>query len=192
MGVEVTEEMIRDEKPDAVIIATGAKPLSLPIKGMDGENVVNAEDVLLGKADVKPGPVVVCGGGEVGGETAHFLTQVCQDITLVEMRDDILVDMFPLMKMQLMEYIREARIKVLTSARVAEITKDSVKYTDSEGNLQSVPAATVVSAFGYKAYNPLEEAAKKYCDNVKVVGCAVKAGNALVAVREGYEAALAL
>ena len=53
-------------------------------------------------------------------------------------------------------------------------------------------AATVVSAFGYKAYNPLEEAARKYCDNVKVVGCAVKAGNALVAVREGYEAALAL
>ena len=192
MGVEVTEEMIRDEKPDAVIIATGAKPLSLPIKGMDGENVVNAEDVLLGNADVKPGPVVVCGGGEVGGETAHFLTQVCQDITLVEMRDDILVDMFPLMKMQLMEYIREAGIKVLTSARVAEITEDSVKYTDSEGNLQTVPAATVVSAFGYKAYNPLEEAARKYCDNVKVVGCAVKAGNALVAVREGYEAALAL
>ena len=57
---------------------------------------------------------------------------------------------------------------------------------------QFIPAATVVSAFGYKAYNPLEEAAKKYCDNVKVVGCAVKAGNALTAVREGYEAALAL
>ena len=192
MGVEVTEEMIRDEKPDAVIVATGAKPLTPPIKGMDGSNVVNAEDVLLGKKDVKPGPVVVCGGGEVGGETAHFLTQSCQDITLIEMRDDILVDMFPLMKMQLMEYIRDARIKVLTGAKVAEITEDSVSYTDSEGTLHSVPASTVVSAFGYKAYNPLEEAAKKYCDNVKVVGCAVKAGNALVAVREGYEAALAL
>ena len=192
MGVEVTEEMIRDEKPDAVIIATGAKPLTPPIKGMLGENVVNAEDVLLGNKDVMPGPVVVCGGGEVGGETAHFLTQSCQDITLIEMRDDILVDMFPLMKMQLMEYIREAGIKVLTGAKVSEITENSVSYTDSYGTLHSVPAATVVSAFGYKAYNPLEEAAKKYCNNVKVVGCAVKAGNALVAVREGYEAALAL
>ena len=108
------------------------------------------------------------------------------------MRDDILIDMFPLMKMQLMEYIRDAGIKVLTSAKVAEITESGVSYTDSEGNLHNLPAATVVSAFGYKAYNPLEEAARKYCDNVKVVGCAVKAGNALVAVREGYEAALAL
>ena len=42
-----------------------------------------------------PKKVMVIGGGEVGGETAHFLTQVCQDITLIEMRDDILVDMFP-------------------------------------------------------------------------------------------------
>lgn len=62
----------------------------------------------------------------------------------------------------------------------------------AQGREQFVPAATVVSAFGYKAYNPLEEAARKYCGSVQVVGCAVKAGNALTAIREGYEAALAL
>ena len=191
-GTEVTEDLIKAEKPDAVIIATGAKPLVLPIEGIHGANVVTAEDVLLGNVDVKPGPVVVCGGGEVGGETAHFLTQTCQDITLIEMRDDILNDMFPLMRMCLMDYIKEGSIKVLTGAKVASITEDSVSYTDADGNLKSVPAATVVSAFGYKAYNPLEETVRKYCDNVKVVGCAVKAGNALTAVREGYEAALAL
>ena len=191
-GTEVTEDLIKAEKPDAVIIATGAKPLVLPIEGIHGANVVTAEDVLLGNVDVKPGPVVVCGGGEVGGETAHFLTQTCQDITLIEMRDDILNDMFPLMRMCLMDYIKEGGIKVLTGAKVASITEDSVSYTDADGNLKSVPAATVVSAFGYKAYNPLEETVRKYCDNVKVVGCAVKAGNALTAVREGYEAALAL
>lgn len=192
MGTEVSEQLIEAEKPDAIIVATGAKPLVLPISGIDGSNVVCAEDVLLGNVDVGPGPVVVCGGGEVGGETAHFLTQTCQDITLVEMQPDILNDMFPLMKMCLVDYIRENRIKVLTGAKVAAITENSVSYTDSEGNLNSIPAATVVSAFGYKAYNPLEEIARKHCSNVQVIGCAVKAGNALVAVREGYEAALAL
>ena len=192
LGTPVTEELIESEKPDAIIVATGAKPLVLPIEGIDGANVVAAEDVLLGNVDVNPGPVVVCGGGEVGGETAHFLTQTCQDITLIEMRDDILVDMFPLMKMQLVEYIKESGIKVITSAKVASISDEGVTYTDAEGSEHFVPAATVVSAFGYKAYNPLEEAARKHCDNVQVVGCAVKAGNALTAVREGYEAALAL
>lgn len=192
METPVTEELLAAEKPDAVIIATGAKPLMPPIPGLDGANVVTAEDVLLGNADVNFGPVVICGGGEVGGETAHFLTSTCQDITLVEMRDDILIDMFPLMKMQLMEYIRETGIKVLTGAKVASVTDEGVHYTDAEGNEHLLPAATVISAFGYKAYNPLEEAAKKYCDNVQVVGCAVKAGNALTAIREGYDAALAL
>lgn len=192
METPVTEELLASEKPDAVIIATGAKPLMPPIPGLDGANVVTAEDVLLGNADVNFGPVVICGGGEVGGETAHFLTSTCQDITLVEMRDDILVDMFPLMKMQLVDYLRECRIKVLTNAKVASVTEDGVHYIDAEGNEQFLPAATVISAFGYKAYNPLEEAAKKYCDNVQVVGCAVKAGNALTAIREGYDAALAL
>lgn len=191
-GTEVTEEIIASEKPEAVIIATGAKPLVIPIDGIDGENVVFAEDVLLGNVDVAPGPVVVCGGGEVGGETAHFLTQTCQDITLVEMLDDILNDMFPLMKMQLVQYIRETGIKVITKAKVTSIARDGVNYKDADGKEHSIPAATVVSAFGYKAYNPLEEAVRKHCDNVQVIGCAIKAGNALTAVREGYEAALAI
>ena len=192
MSTPVTEEILAEEKPDAVIIATGAKPLAPPIKGIDGKNVVFAEDVLLGKADPQPGPVVVCGGGEVGAETAHFMSQLFHDITLVEMRDDILMDMSPLMKIQMMDYIRETGIKVLTGAKVSAISDSAVAYTDSEGNTHSLPAATVVSAFGYKAYNPLEEAVRKTCGEVYVVGCAVKAGNALIAIKEGYEAALAL
>ena len=192
LGCTVTEELIASEKPDAVIIATGAKPLMPPIAGIDGANVVAAEDVLLGKVDVQPGPVVVCGGGEVGGETAHFLTQTCQDITILEMQEDILVDMFPLMKMQLLQYIAETGIKVRRNATVTSISENSVSFKNPDGSIETIPAATVVSAFGYKAYNPLEEAAKKYCSEVKVVGCAVKAGNALTAIREGYEAALAI
>ena len=50
----------------------------------------------------------------------------------------------------------------------------------------------VVSAFGYKAYNPLEDIAKANCKEVYVVGGAIKAGNAITATREGMEAALKL
>lgn len=49
-----------------------------------------------------------------------------------------------------------------------------------------------IQCLGYRAYNPLEETARKHCDNVQVVGCAIKAGNAHVASREGYEAGLAI
>ena len=192
LNTEVTEEMIQNEKPDTVIVATGSRPLRLNIEGIDGANVITAEEALLGKKDIGFGPVVVCGGGEVGAETAHYLTQTNHDITVVEMRDDILNDMMPLSKQCLLGYMQETGVKVITNAKVSKITETSVEYTDKEGNTVSLPAETVVSAFGYKAYNPLEEAAKKYCADVRTVGSAVKAGNALTAVREAYDAAMSI
>ena len=59
---------IRDRaRPDTIVVATGSVPLTPPIEGINSENVVTAEDVLYGKKDVNQGPVVVCGGGELGG-----------------------------------------------------------------------------------------------------------------------------
>ena len=54
--------MIQEIKPDAIILATGAKPMVPPIKGIDDKNVFTAEDMLLGKYDISNGPLVVCGG----------------------------------------------------------------------------------------------------------------------------------
>ena len=92
----------------------------------------------------------------------------------------------------LVRYMKETGVKVITGAKVSEIQADAVSFVNADGQTESIPAATVVTAFGYKAYNPLEEAARKYCQEVYVVGGAVKAGNALTAVKEGYDAALAL
>ena len=45
LNTEVDEQLIADFAPDAVVVATGAKPLTPPIPGI--ENAVSAEDVLL-------------------------------------------------------------------------------------------------------------------------------------------------
>ncbi len=186
LGVEVDEALIEAEAPQAIVVATGAKPLTPPVPGI--ENAVAAEDVLLGKANVAMGPVVVCGGGEVGTETAHYVSQIRPDVTILEMQDALCMDMMPFTRTVLMEMVEDARIKVNVRATVKSIAADSVTYVDADGAEHTVPAATVISGFGYKAYNPLEEVARKHCDNVQVVGCAIKAGNAVVASREGYEA----
>lgn len=210
----VDEALIEGFAPDAIVVATGAKPFNPPIPGI--ENAVAAEDVLLGKVAVKPGPVVVCGGGEVGSETADFVAQYRDDVTVIEMREDLCLDMMPITRGAFMEMMAKSGVKSHVNATVqrvetgidvdnsiaswsGEAGKDEaetqgfgVVFKDAEGAEHMLPAATVISAFGYKAYNPLEEACRKHCDNVQVVGCAVKAGNALVASREGYEAGLAI
>ena len=192
LNTEVTPELLEAEKPDAIIVATGAHPLMPPIPGIDGSHVVTAEDVLLGNVTVPAGPVVVCGGGEVGGEVAQFVSESHPDVTILEMQPDILNDMMVFTRRCLLSYLKDARVRVLTHAKVQKIEDDKVTYLDQAGQSVSLPAAAVISAFGYRAYNPLEAAARSVCENVQVIGGAVKAGNALTAIAEGYKAAMAL
>lgn len=192
MGCEVTEDLIKDIKPEAIVVATGSRPLVPNIPGIDGKNVVTAEDVLYGNVDVYPGPVVVCGGGEVGGETAEFIAQTNRDVTILEMKPQILSDMFVVNMISLINRIYKQGIKPITNATVTFIGDNSITYKDAEGKEVTIPADTIVSAFGYKAYNPLQEIAEANCSEVYTVGSAVKAGNALVAIKEGYEAGLKL
>lgn len=83
-GVTVTPEMIAEVKPDHVVVATGAHYVAPAIPGIDGADVVTAEDVLSGKV-VPHGEVVILGGGGVGCETAQFLIE--QGITNVRVMD---------------------------------------------------------------------------------------------------------
>lgn len=186
----VTKEMIEQENPDAIILATGARPLVPAIKGIDKENVVNAEDVLLGKIATKVEHIVVCGGGEVGCETATFIAQTHRHVTVLEMKPAVLTDMDPINMSCLLPIMNESGVTARANCTVTEILDDGVAFINEQGEKEVISADLVVLAFGYKAYNPLEKIANELCEDVQVVGGAIKAGNALPAVKEGYEAAL--
>lgn len=193
MNTLVSEELLKEIKADAIILATGSKPLMPNIAGIDSPNVVTAEDILYGNQEVRPGVTVVCGGGEVGGETAEFIAAISYfPVVILEMQSEILKEMPFQNKAPLMELLAKRNVQIVTNAKVTKISENSVTYVDTNNQEFTLPAGTVVSAFGYKAYNPLEEVAKAYCNEVVTVGSAVKAGNAMVAIREGYEAALNL
>lgn len=72
VGVKVTPEMIAEVKPDHVVIATGSEYVKPDIPGIDGADIVSAEDILNGKVEAK-GEVVILGGGLIGCETAQYL-----------------------------------------------------------------------------------------------------------------------
>ena len=74
----------------SVVLACGADPLVPPIPGIDGDAVVDAQDLLYDRVAVPDGGrVVIVGGSATGCETAELLVERGIDATIVEMARSI-------------------------------------------------------------------------------------------------------
>jgi 2,4-dienoyl-CoA reductase-like NADH-dependent reductase (Old Yellow Enzyme family)/thioredoxin reductase len=184
LNTKMDMDKLNDEKADVVIVATGSLPIVPQIPGIDLDYVVSAEDVLLGNKSLGS-KVVVIGGGSVGVETAEFLQEQGKEVTIVEMADEILADMTPVMKGGLLYRINSSNIKVLTGEKVKEI-KDHTVVTDKQV-LNKVDH--IVLAVGYKSDNEWVTLLQENNINHMVIGDANKPRKIYQAVKEGFEAA---
>jgi len=190
MNTKVTPEMISEEAPDVVIIATGATPLILPIPGINESGLINAVDLLDGKESCGQ-KVLVVGGGMVGCETAAFLGEQEHEVTVIELREKVGADVISEHRKFLMRDFDEYKIKSVTSAKVAKFFEDGVSYTLADGSEHRLEGFdSVVLAMGARAYDPLSEEVKKVVKETYVIGDAVRARRALDATNEALEVAM--
>lgn len=183
-NTEASIELMKTEKPDVIILATGATPVKPPIKGIENSNVVLANDVLAGK--VFPGQnCVVVGGGQVGAETAHFLGQKLRNVVVLEMGKEIAPEEAIGPKWQLMGALESRKVEIRTDVRVTEITENSVKAQGE--TIMEFPADTVIIATGSRSVNGLNEELTNAGFDVKVIGDAKKVGLVLDATYHGFE-----
>jgi 2,4-dienoyl-CoA reductase-like NADH-dependent reductase (Old Yellow Enzyme family)/thioredoxin reductase len=192
LGQEVTLELIRKENPDAVIVATGAKPLVLPIEGIDQPEILSGSAVLDGTC--APGKkVLVVGGGMVGCEIAALLGEQEHEIDVIELRGEIGADVIREHKIYLMKDFEQYRIGQITGAKVCRFYKDGVEYESADGTRQEARGYdSVVLAMGYRSFNPFAGQIEKLGKEVYVIGDASQARRALEATSEAYQAAIRL
>ncbi|MEZ4358439.1 MAG: FAD-dependent oxidoreductase [Eubacteriales bacterium] len=183
LNTEYSVSVFEKDKPDVVILATGSYISRPPVTGIDGENVVDAQDILLGKVTAKQ-KVIVAGGGLIGCETATYLASLGRQVTIVEMLPEIAKEEEFTRKVLLMKAIERQHISVMTNTKLLEITKSGAKV-DADGEVMDVKADTIVMALGVLPNNKLADDLKGKVE-VKVVGDASKARNALEATREGF------
>lgn len=117
--------IVGEELPyDKLVIATGASPIKLNVKGIDKQgvyffkNMVDADCVLhhLGSQ------VVIIGAGAIGVEVAIALRKLDRRVYLIDVMDWILSAMFDEKPARIVENMLRARgIKILTSRRATEI-----------------------------------------------------------------------
>lgn len=191
-NTEATVELIEAEKPDHVILATGARPSAPPIPGLDKVKWVHAIDVLMGRAKYGDNCLVI-GGGLVGCETADFLLEQTKSVTIMEMDDEIALEEHAAPKYFQFKRFEQGGVKVITEAKVTEFIKRGVIYENADDELVTLKGYdTVVMAIGSKPYNPLEDELKAKGMTVNVIGDAVKVRKALHAIYEATELAITI
>ena len=90
LRTEKSAREIADEKPFAVVVATGGAPLRpKSIPGIDGENVCLATDIINGEKKIENKRVVVVGSGITGLEVTEFLNDTGCEVTVIEMASEI-------------------------------------------------------------------------------------------------------
>lgn len=190
MNTNVTPEIVSNESPDVVILATGAIPLVLPIPGIKESGLIHAVDLLDGKASCGKN-VLVVGGGMVGCETADFLGELGHKVTVIELRDEVGADVISEHRKLLMKNFEEYKIKTITEAKVSGFFKGGVSYILTDGSEHRIEGFdSVVLAMGARNYDPLSEDVKEVVKETYIVGDATRARRALDATKEALDVAL--
>jgi 2-enoate reductase len=181
---------MRKEKPEAIIIATGSKPVIPDVPGINNEKVTTAIDLLLGKK--KAGKqVVIVGGGLIGCETALWLALQGKQVTIVEALKGLMQSGSPVPRpnmMMLRDLLKFHKVNVLTDTCLLEVTDDGVTVAKSSEKTK-LPADTVVIAVGLCPDQELYSSLKDNVPNLHLVGDAVDARNIMHAIWDAYEVA---
>ncbi len=188
LGTEVTEELIQDELPDTVVLATG--PVYSDIKGTggDGKNVVNVLDVLGGRVEIGEN-VLVWGNRKPGIGAALYLAREGKKVTIVGKEKTAGFDVNPSFKWRYMIYLRQNGVNAYNDCEIEEIADDHVVVKTYDGYRFPVKCDTVVLS-EREANENLKSTVQGEGIELFVIGDALVPRNMSSAVHDGYRVGL--
>ena len=153
--LEEKEVRIRKEQEDVVlegeniILASGSKPLILPIPGMDNERVLTSDALFAMKE--APKSLIIIGGGVISVEFATVYASLECKITILEAMPKLVPNMDKEISQNLKMILKKRGIDIHTSAAVQGVTVEgetcTCHYIEKEKE-QEVTAEYVLCAVG--------------------------------------------
>ncbi|MFC1919982.1 FAD-dependent oxidoreductase [Chloroflexota bacterium] len=178
LEVEVTRELVLKERPEAVVLATGAIPKIPNIPGLRCNNVIQANDIIQGKISVTE-PVVVIGGNILGMELAVLLASEGKKVTLVSHGrlggrrgpDDTIAFR------TLMRKLVDGCVPLFAGVKLLEIIPHNL-IIEMEKEIISLPADTIALAVGVESVSQLADKIADDVPELYTIGDCVIPGNA--------------
>jgi len=189
------------EKFDAVIIATGARPKSPDMPGIEEVRCLNYEQFFDNPASLNNSrSVVIIGAGGIGCDVAHLLADCGhlyppasffeqtnnvakyeeyirslprnQEITLTRRGKRIGEKLGPTTRWALMQLLENRGVRMLTQIQYQSLSRDGLRAIARSGKEIFLPADTVIFAIGQIANSEFFESLKARVDAVYLIGAA--------------------
>lgn len=194
LNTKVTPEVVADEDPDVVVVATGAQPIVPPFPGLQETHWMTAYDLLDGRTQVSTPTAFIVGAGTTGLETAEYLAERGIQCTVVKRRPEVGKKLDPLARALLLRRLESHNVTVRTGVEVVRFETDEQGQTtvvgrpwphQEEAPELRFPAETVIIGMGLRADPSLAEALD--WPDVYTVGDCLEPREVLDAVYEGFE-----
>ncbi len=152
--ITVTTTEGKEERIEAknILIATGARPRTIPGVEFDGQQIITSREAMV--QEQLPASMIIIGAGAIGIEFAYFYASLGVQITLVEMLPQIL----PIEDAEVAEVVAKAfkklGVTILTGTRVEQISKTKtgvqVKVSNQKGEqtLQAIQTLVAIGVVG--------------------------------------------
>ncbi|MCI0496293.1 dihydrolipoyl dehydrogenase [candidate division KSB1 bacterium] len=134
-----------------IIIATGARPRSIPSIEIDGKKVISSKEAMV--LERMPESMIVIGAGAIGIEFAYFYHTLGCNVTIVEMMPSIL----PIEDKEITDVLyrsfKKSKINIHTNSMVKQVVSENnnVKVIiESDGVTKEVGAEVTLMAIGVR------------------------------------------
>lgn len=193
MNTQATVDSIKALDPYAVFVAPGAEPNIPNIPGIDNKNVYTIEDILSEKVVLDNQKSIVVGSGLTGLETAEYLASTNNNVTVIEMQDEIAKGDYKPNVIDVTMRLKKDNVEMIPNLQLTSINENGIEVlnTSSQETL-SMDADTIILSLGVKVNNELVESFKTNFTNVSILGDAREPGRIAQAVETGMEKAYIL
>jgi pyruvate/2-oxoglutarate dehydrogenase complex dihydrolipoamide dehydrogenase (E3) component len=180
--------LIDNEKPDVVVLASGAKPKQPDFIDTDDPRVVNAWDVLGGSVNPVGQKVVIIGGNMMGCEVAELISEQGNIVSVIKMRPEgeMAEDCEPTNRRGLLDSLSECRVNFLIGYKVDGLSEKGVQLIQrSTGEERIVEAETIILALGAAPEQHLAKEMKKQGTHFYPIGDCRQPNNIRQAIYDG-------
>lgn len=186
LGEEATVTKVQALSPSGVFIACGARPFIPPVPGIDGGNVVLAEEVLLHPEEAK-GDCVIIGSGMTGLETGEVVLKSGHRTTIADLLPEIGAGADMMTILDAKQRMAPYQPTYLPGHKLTRITPEGAEFECLASRLPvQVAAETVILALGVRPQTDLVARFKAAFPDAHVLGDASRGGRVVDATQDAY------